>query len=163
MVWFVKKKTEMAPETASELVEGQTALKEELPPMPMSPLPLLSQKEELPELPEQHNAPLFIKVERYKELLSYLGALKSDIETLKQLGNVLNSAQEMFNETNKALGATLNKTNKLISAIDSELGRPQGMDIGPEPDSKMAEMKISLNELGAQLEKLKTEVKAISE
>ena len=55
------------------------------------------------------------------------------------------------------------KTNKLISAVDTELGKPQGMDINTESDSKAAEMKISLNELRAQLDKLKTEVKAISE
>ncbi|MBI3413323.1 MAG: hypothetical protein HY051_04550 [Candidatus Aenigmarchaeota archaeon] len=152
MVWFVKKK--LSGELSPAMENEQALMTHEFPAAgpvqkPAEPTPV-------------REAPLFIKVDRYKEMLSYFGALKNDIETLKQLGSVLNSAQEMFMETNRALGATLDKTNKIIETLDAEMGRPQGLNIDLELEAKRAEMKVSLNELKAQLEKLKSEVKAIS-
>ncbi len=157
MVWFIRKKGG-AIEMPTNLQEGQALLNDTLPSLPAAP----SAPVPIPDIKEKREAPLFIKVDRYKELLSYLRVLRSDTETLNQLGSVLNSTQEMLVETNKALGATLNRTNKLIDSIESELGRPQHIDIDEESDSKMAEMKISLTELRSQLDKLKSQVKAVS-
>lgn len=152
MVWFVKKK--LGTNTMGPVEGGQALMKEGFP----APEPVAKPVEP----PPVREAPLFIKVDRYKEMLSYFGALKNDIETLKQLGNVLNSTQEMFLETNNAITATLEKTNKIIEALDAEMGRPQGLNIDMGIEAKRAEMKVSLNELKAQLDKLKSEVKAIS-
>src|SRR3989344_1952112 len=102
MVWFVKKK--LGTGLINTQDSGQTLINEDF--TPSEPTAKIA------EPPPVREAPLFIKVDRYKEMLSYFGALKNDIETLKQLGNVLNSTQEMFMETNKAIGATLEKTNK---------------------------------------------------
>ncbi len=158
MVWFIRKKGGAAVEMPAGLQEEQALLNDALPALPAAP-PVPAP---MPEMKEKREAPLFIKVDRYKELLSYLRVLRSDTETLNQLGDVLNGTQEMLIETNKALGATLNRTNKLIDSIESELGRPQRIDIDEESDSKMAEMKISLTELRSQLDKLKSQVKAVS-
>ena len=155
MVWFVKKKLGTMPKEFGPSMENEQALlTEEFHPPETAPKPV--------EPPPIREAPLFIKVDRYKEMLSYFGALKNDIETLKQLGNVLNSTQEMFLETNNAITATLEKTNKIIEALDAEMGRPQGLNIDMGIEAKRAEMKVSLNELKAQLDKLKSEVRAIS-
>lgn len=153
MVWFVKKK--LGTSAVGPVESGQALMKEDF----TVPEPVAKPVEP----PPIREAPLFIKVDRYKEMLSYFGALKNDIETLKQLGNVLNSTQEMFMETNNAISATLDKTNKIIEALDAEMGRPQGLNIDMSIEAKRAEMKVSLNELKAQLDKLKSEVKAISD
>ncbi|MFH0890127.1 MAG: hypothetical protein V1836_03240 [Candidatus Aenigmatarchaeota archaeon] len=155
MVWLIRKKGGVA----KELTAGTSALQQDFPVLSTPPNPM---PEPATEVKEMQRVPLFIKVDRYKELLSYLGALKGEISTLKQLGDVLTSAQETFVETNSALNASLDKANKLISAVEAELGRPQGIDIDIEVDPKRTEMKISLTELKTQLDKLKSEVKAIS-
>ncbi|MBI1972282.1 MAG: hypothetical protein HYS53_03195 [Candidatus Aenigmarchaeota archaeon] len=152
MVWFVKKKLGPVNEPGSDM-ETEQALMSDFSPAMAAPNSAT---------PPVREAPLFIKVDRYKEMLSYFGALKNDIETLKQLGNVLTSTQEMFMETNNAISATLEKTNKIIGALDAEMGRPQGLNIDMDVEAKRAEMKVSLNELKNQLDKLKSEVKAIS-
>ncbi len=149
MVWFVRKKLDAAHIEPTQPMESEQVL------MVPEPKPAI-------EPPIVRDAPLFIKVDRYKELLSYFGALKNDIETLRQLSSVLNSTQEMFMETNKAINSTLEKTDKILGALDAEMGRPQGLNIDMDIEAKRAEMKVSLNELKNQLEKLKTEVKAIS-
>ncbi|MBI4177583.1 MAG: hypothetical protein HY516_04420 [Candidatus Aenigmarchaeota archaeon] len=152
MVWFVRKK----------LARDLTAENEQALSLYPGPEHATEPVENVPEVPVIREAPLFIKVDRYKEMLSYFGALKNNMETLRQLGSVLNSAQEMFKETNEALTATLEKTDKILEAMDAEMGRPQGLNIDIGIEAKRAEMKVSLNELKAQLEKLKGEVKAIS-
>ncbi len=152
MVWFVKKK--LAAGLLNTQDSGQALINEDF--TSSEPVAKIS------EPPPIREAPLFIKVDRYKEMLSYFGALKNDIETLKQLGNVLNSTQEMFMATNNAISATLEKTNKIIDSLDAEMGRPQGLNIDMDIEAKRAEMKVSLNELKSQLDKLKNEVKAIS-
>ncbi|MBI4167931.1 MAG: hypothetical protein HY515_03170 [Candidatus Aenigmarchaeota archaeon] len=152
MVWFVKKK--LGTGLINTQDSGQALINEDF----TSSEPIVK----IAEPPPIREAPLFIKVDRYKEMLSYFGALKNDIETLKQLGNVLNSTQEMFMVTNNAISATLEKTNKIIDSLDAEMGRPQGLNIDMDIEAKRAEMKVSLNELKSQLDKLKSEVKAIS-
>ncbi|MBI2084918.1 MAG: hypothetical protein HYT71_00180 [Candidatus Aenigmarchaeota archaeon] len=151
MVWFVRKKLDAAPIEPSLSMESEQAL---MTPEPM-PKPVI-------ETPPMREAPLFIKVDRYKEMLSYFGALKNDIETLRQLSSVLNSTQEMFMETNKAISSTLERTDKILESLDSEMGRPAGLNINMDAEAKRAEMKVSLNELKNQLEKLKSEVRSIS-
>ncbi len=155
MVWLIRKKGG----AAKELTAGASALQQDFPVLSTPPNPA---PERVQAVKEVQRVPLFIKVDRYKELLSYLSALKGEVSTLRQLGEVLNSAQETFVETNNAINVSLEKADKLISAVEAELGHPQGLDLDIEADSKRVEMKVSLSELKGQLEKLKSEVKAIS-
>lgn len=158
MVWFIRKK-EKEPET-QPIME----------PVEMGALPKPSQHElqaeaAKPELVEVHardSAPLFIRIDRYKELLSYLHLLRLEMTNLKDLMGVLKTTQEMLKETNDALSLTIEKTDVYLSSMDSELLKPRGLDIDVEESSKRMEMRMTLEELNIHLEKLREEVRSIS-
>ncbi len=156
MVWFIRKK-EKEPEG--------------LPTMPpVEPIPTPSphdlRAEEIdPQMVEVHardSAPLFVKIDRYKELLSYLHLLRLGMTNLKDLMGVLKTTQEMLKETNSAVELTIEKTDAYLSSMDSELLKPKGLDIDIEDDSKRMEMRMTLEELNIHLEKLRQEVRSIS-
>ncbi len=158
MVWFIRKK-EKEPEIQPMM--GPVGM-EDLPKPSPHELQAESAKPELVEVHPRDSAPLFIKIDRYKELLSYLHLLRLEITNLKDLMGVLKTTQEMLKDTNDALGLTIEKTDVYLSSMDSELLKPRGLDIDIEEDSKRMEMRMTLEELNIHLEKLRQEVRSIS-
>lgn len=157
MVWFIRKK-EKEPEIQPimEPVENP-----DLKPSP-NELRAEAARPELVEVHARDSAPLFVKIDRYKELLSYLHLLRLGMTNLKDLMCVLKTTQEMLKETNGALELTIEKTNAYLSSMDTELLKPRGIDIDIEEDSRRTEMRMTLEELNIHLEKLRQEVRSIS-
>lgn len=102
-------------------------------------------------------APLFVKVDKYKEVLTGIQEMKIFLSGLKQIFTVMNEIEEMRIQSINVLRATMQRLEKSVVEIDSGLLRPKGVDMRTltqaEPD--MHRIEDSLTDLQTQIKDLK--------
>lgn len=117
--------------------------------------------EELPTF-EEKEAPLFVKVEKYRNIISTLTEMKAFIAGIKQLYSVLHEAETVKNDTLKILRSSVQRLEKSIYELDSEMLRPRGfVDETKETQTEFSHIEGSLSDLQRQLAMLKKELQQI--
>jgi hypothetical protein len=124
---------------------------------------------EMPGLAEPRTSPpVFVKVERYKDLLGDIQQLRSYSlgmrDSLDAMGEIEKELKAAMNLTNKVL----DKLNMIISSLDMKLLRRGGPLISPgtkggaEPPVKPPpEVEEHIKEIYEQIEKLKGELQTV--
>lgn len=108
----------------------------------------------------QKSAPLFVKVDKYKELLRGVNEIRAYLSSTKQVFTILQDIETIRADALKVLRATLQRMEKNVVEVDSELLRPRGAEFPDEP-SEVTHMETSLNELQKQLVDLKRELQQL--
>lgn len=106
------------------------------------------------------SAPLFVKVERYKEVLRDVHELKLYISGIKQLLDLMHDVETIRLDAWKIMRATIQRIDKTLVEVDSELLRPRGSimaDIKTD-DTEAKHMESSLADLQKNLAELKREL-----
>lgn len=118
---------------------------------------------EIPEAKKSFSPPVFVKVERYKELLEDIQKLRSYSLGLR---DALDAMAEIEKEFKTAMGLTnkvLDKVNMLISSLDMKLLRKTGVDAEHLPSVKPPEdVESYVKGIYDQVEKLKGELQSLS-
>ncbi|NOX71304.1 MAG: hypothetical protein GXO64_01215 [Candidatus Micrarchaeota archaeon] len=140
------------------------------PPLPLDeqkPMPSLSEHKtespvQVPKRPVEKHAspPLFIKIERYREIVKQIQDLRSTALTLR---DALDALFEMEREIKAGLDIaqkTLDKFNTTLLALDGSLIRSQGIDVEPAEESK--ELEEYIRKIYSQVERIRTDMKTIS-
>ncbi len=119
-------------------------------------------KEELPAAEYRESAPLFIKVEKYRDILSSLQELKTFVSSVKQLFTVMHDLETVRSDALKIMRASIQRLEKSLIEIDSELLRPKGFEM-PEmsSDVEIRHVESSLGDLQKQIAALKRELQEI--
>ncbi len=116
-------------------------------------------REELPAAEYRESAPLFIKVEKYRDILSGLQELKTFVSSIKQLFTILHEVETVRSDTLKIMRASIQRLEKSIIEIDSELLRPKGFDMPDvSSDVEIRHVEASLGDLQKQITVLKREL-----
>jgi chromosome segregation ATPase len=155
---FGRKKEEVKLPTAEEL-----GMKTE----PFTPVEQLIKEAEKPKEVEQKQekpafAPLFVKIDRYRQILNAIGYLKTTMVMIKNSLLTLNELDKARAETVKVLEEALEKTEKKISELDSELVRPAGYHELEEPEYQdMETIEATIADLKGQIEMLKSELQSM--
>jgi len=110
--------------------------------------------------------PLFIKVDRYKEIIRTIDSLRSYILNLRDALDVLRDMQKEIANGIEIAQKTLDDLNSTASELDTLFMKPKA----PERDlyekeifeERSGELEDSMQNLYRQLEKLRTQIKAIS-
>ncbi len=146
-------------EKKEDLEEIKNAMEEV--PMPLSAEPLspepLPVEPSYPEIKREISAPLFVKVEKYREILSSVQEMKIFISGVRQLFNVLNELEAVRSDAIKIMRATVQRLEKGVLEIDTELLRPRGL-MAESRGEEASHIQTSLEELQRQLADLKTEL-----
>ena len=106
------------------------------------------------------SAPLFVKVERYKEVLRDVHELKLYISGIKQLLDLMHDVETIRLDAWKIMRATIQRIDKTLVEVDSELLRPRGSimaDIKTD-DTEAKHIESSLADLQKNLAELKREL-----
>lgn len=104
--------------------------------------------------------PLFIKIERYKEIVRQVQSIRSMSLTLR---DALDALFEMEKELKLGLDMTqktLDRFNASLLELDGSLIRSQGIEIEPHEDTK--ELESYVRNVYKQVERLKTDMKTIT-
>lgn len=136
-----------------DLEEIKHAMEEptELTQMPPAPEPTFQ------EVKHEISAPLFVKVEKYREILSSVQEMKIFISGVRQLFNILNELEAVRSDTIKIMRATVQRLEKGVMEIDTYLLRPRGL-IAEARGEEASHIETSLEELQRQLGELRREL-----
>jgi predicted RNase H-like nuclease (RuvC/YqgF family) len=108
---------------------------------------------------ERETAPLFVKVDKYKHVINTVQEMKSFVSGIKQLFVVMHEIEDIRAETLNMMKATVQRLEKNIAEVDSELLMPKGLEIEFErEETEINRVESSLLELQKQLSSLKQEL-----
>lgn len=127
----------------------------QMPPPPLPEKPREEIKEEKPVF-----APLFIKLDRYRQILMLLSDLKTTIATIKNTFTVLNELEKIEEEGTKLLQKAIDKVDKKLVALDTQFLRPSGFE--EEFPTEAEELGDVLSSLKSEVEQLKNELQTIA-
>ncbi len=105
---------------------------EEMPPMPSAPFP-----HEVVEIEDRMNfgsesrprfAPLFVKVDRYKEIIEDMNALKGVLSNTIELIEVRKGIEQLKADTDAVIDQHLESLSHFLSELDKEFVRPPGSE-----------------------------------
>ncbi|MBI4019636.1 MAG: hypothetical protein HY364_05310 [Candidatus Aenigmarchaeota archaeon] len=112
--------------------------------------------------PVKGSAPLFVKIDKYYDILKDLQEMKMFLAGTKHLYHVLEEVENVRNDTLKIMRATIQRLEKSVVEMDSGLLRPRE-DQYPTPQEtpEVRHIEGSLNELQGQLDVLKKELQSM--
>ncbi len=113
-----------------------------------------------PVMPPSSSAPLFVKVDKYREVLTSIQEMKIFLSGLKQIFSVMNEIETMRTDSINILRATMQRLEKTVVEIDTELLRPRGVDMSSltAGEGEMRHIESSLDDLQKQLHHLKKDL-----
>lgn len=146
--------------------------------MPEAPSPSgISEKREVresPKAPSPHRGigkiehlhvpgspPLFIKVDKYNDVVENLGKLKSFALSLRDALDALADIEKELTTGISIAHKALDEFNTIISILDSKLTKMDSLDVGKHAGPK--EMDSYVRNIYDQMDKIKQELKAVSE
>ena len=108
-------------------------------------------------------APLFIKIDRYRNILNVLGQLRTSIVMIRNSFSTLNELEKARLETLRLIEEAVGKVESKLSSLDTELLRPTSahMDVTPEYQD-VETVQATVADLKGQVEQLKAELEQLS-
>jgi len=142
----VKRPKRKEPETFEEHVEEYEPVKLEKPPMPTA----------------TGNVPLFVKIEKYKNVLSVLNEMKTTIMMLKNALTLEQELEKARNENITLIQNAVGKIERKILAMDAEFLRPSGYkEQLPEQVYEAESLDYAVDTLKSQIDELKSELEEV--
>jgi hypothetical protein len=114
--------------------------------------------EEIPS-PRDTGAPLFVKVDKYRELMASIHEVKLYLGATKQVFSLFNDIESVRAESLNVLRATVQRLERTIVEMDSELLRPKGgIPSDRQEVAEVTHIESSLTDLHKQLMDLKRDL-----
>ena len=136
---------------------------DQLPTLPKIPDVKTTKPETTEQKPEPVQAPLFIKLDRYREIISNLTQLKTLVAVVKNSLSTLIQLEKARDETIQVVKKTLSKIDEKLSILDKELVRPTGFAPTTAPEyHEIQSVETTIAGLKGQIEQLKAELQALS-
>ncbi len=113
-------------------------------------LPPRMQEEGMPSMgPQQKFAPLFVKVDRYKEILEAVSRLRGTISNMESIIRARESIEKLKEDTDALMLRQLNACNDCIAALDSAFVRPPALEpmIVAQPEFIEGDLQMLSNKL----------------
>ena len=88
--------------------------------------PQSSQEKSVPKEERPVFAPLFVKIDRYRNILTALGQLRTSVVMVRNSFSTLNELEKARFETLKLIEDAIEKVDKKLASLDTELLRPAG-------------------------------------
>jgi len=115
---------------------------------------------------EETQVPLFIKLDKYKTIVSSLMQLKALLISLKNSLIALEQIEKTRVETFNVIMKNLDKMNEKLSLLEKEVVKPVsfsfGMPAAPyAPIEEMQSVQASIASLKAQIDQLKAELESV--
>ncbi len=133
-----------------------------VPERPQEPAPL--PRVDLGKLPERPRfAPLFVKIDRYQEVLGTIDALKTTLLSVRDLLNLMQQLDKIKLEAETLMQKNIQEIVMNISNMDKEFVRPKGVEIEEHPLPKFESGKVEgyVGELQRELDNLRAQLQTV--
>jgi hypothetical protein len=169
---FLKKKENTLQEIKDAMNDEETPSAPAKPQFtaPMKPqftAPLRAQPNVMPIIPAQPeretSAPLFVKIDKYREVLKGVQEMKLFVSGVKQTFVVLQEIEALRADAINIMRATVQKLDKSITEMDAELLRPKGVslnDMGVAA-AEVHHLESTLTDLQKQLGTLRRDMEGL--
>ena len=120
-------------------------------------LPMMSTQKSAP----QSFAPVFVKLDKYSNILKSLSELKTTLTVMKNSLITLNQLDQVRNENMNLIMNALDKVEKKLIALDAEFLRPSNLQESPVDTSEAESLQGVISELHSQIQQLKGEMQQV--
>jgi len=113
---------------------------------------------EMPSMQEPKSfAPLYIKIDKYKEVLQRIQKLKTILSNLSALARLEGEVEKIASQIESSEKKNLDEFSGLLNQLDQELVRPQSFepfikDTGKPIDGNIGQLENELKEIGDRAE-----------
>lgn len=114
------------------------------------------------EVKEPTAAPLFVKLERYKNILNAISEIKMTMLKIKNALAILSDLDNLRSENLKMIKDATEVMEKRIASLDEEFLKPSGLQEKLPPEVYAEGLEDVLTNLKAQVNQLKSELQTIS-
>jgi len=139
----IEEKKEEVPEKKKEIVEEKP-------------------RSERREIVPQASFPLFVKLERYDQILRTFEELKNVVELLKEFYDSLEEVEMMREDCMRRFKYLLKSVEKIVSRLDSQFVKPTGYEYMAPPEVETEEITQALSELKKRIQELKKQLQAVA-
>lgn len=143
------------PEEIEEIDKEVPILEE---PPKTRPLPKVSFKEEEPQGPA---APLFIKIDKYEDVLYRLKDLKNSLQTLTRLISFHSEVEELKADIFSRIKDSVSNLTDILIAMDDIFVKPERPDLTSKEEKEDKDVEEQILDLGEELRHLKRELSKI--
>jgi len=148
-----------------ESLGGRKNIEEEIvekKPIPVQEIPTPAEEKPVEEKKSTF-APLFVKIDQYRSVLTTISDLKTTVIMIKNALGLQKEIESLRDENRRLMEAAINKIDKKIVTLDSEFLRPQGFEEEfPPPIYETEGLEGVVTDLKKQIEGLKSELQTIS-
>ncbi len=110
--------------------------------------------------PDQ-SAPLFVKIEKYRELVKNVQELRTFVSGTKQAFTILNEIENIRKDTLNILRTTVQRLEKRLAELDSMMLRPRGIPFEPHEVEEVGHVEDGLMDLQKQISALRNELQTL--
>ncbi len=105
-------------------------------------------------------APVFIKLTKYRQVLSALNQLKMNVNLIKNQVAVMGELDKLRDENIKLLKSALGKVDERLASLDSSFMRPSGYedDLPEARRNEVDSLDCTIDDLKSQIDNLRSEV-----
>lgn len=117
------------------------------------------EKENLEEQPAVY-APLFVKIDRYRNIISSVSSLRNTAIVVKNTLSVMNELEKTKQQTTSLMREAIEKLEKRLNSLDNELVRPAGLNTQAPTEvyQDVHNVEATLADLKSQIQQLKSEL-----
>lgn len=153
-----EERNELPAELPSLSVLDQTPIlpMDMMPPPAPAPAPVVKQEPERPAV-----APLFVKMDRYRDIISTIGNLKTAVMIVKNSLVTLHQIEKARDDTFDIINDIVKKVDDKLIDLDNNLLRPAGFHESAGGSSERHDIRgieATVTDLQGQIEQLKSEL-----
>jgi hypothetical protein len=110
---------------------------------------------------KQNFAPLFIKIDRYKNILRSLSELKTTLAIAKNAFVMLEQMEKIKSDNLNLISNAMDKVEKKLVVLDAEFLRPSGFQDEMSDTYEMESLQGVISDLRTQIEELKNDMQQV--
>jgi len=130
--------------------------------MKLPELPAIHVKPEIKEEPKKPFAPLFVKIDRYRQILNAMNYLKNTLVMIKNTFAILDELEKLRTENLKLIEEAIDKVDKKLLTLDSEFLRPSGYMEEMVDLHEIQGIEATISDLKNQVRQLKSELNQLT-
>lgn len=152
-----KKGVKEAKDVIKELDKEEKLLEKRMPEAEAMTPPPKAEKKQKPEF-----APLFVRINKYKQILHTMNYMKTTINAVKSSISILKELDKLRDENLRMVEGAVNTVEQRMLTLDSSFMRPSGFVEQVPQLQDVESFGVTLEDLRSQINQLKSQIESLA-